>query len=73
MGPTQTDAVLGKRTKWSEMYSSYSERHFVKFENEMRRFRRSLLTYLPPRITLNILRNLRHNCVYFNISKSLLI
>jgi hypothetical protein len=32
---TQTDAVLGKRAKWSELYSSYSERHFVKFDNEM--------------------------------------
>ena len=34
IGLTQTDAVLGKRTKWSELYPSYSERYFVKFDNE---------------------------------------
>ena len=38
---THTDVVLGKRTKWSERYTSYRERHFVKFDNEMRRFRKS--------------------------------
>ncbi len=32
------DAILGELIKWSELYRSYSEQHFVKFNNEVRRF-----------------------------------
>jgi hypothetical protein len=36
--------VLRKRTKWSEVYTSYIERHFVKFDDEMRRLNMSSST-----------------------------
>jgi len=35
------DAILGKRTKCCELYMSYCERHFVKFDNEARHLRKS--------------------------------
>ena len=35
------DEVLGKRTKCCELYTSYCEQHFVKFDDEIRHFRRS--------------------------------
>lgn len=42
LGLTQTDAVLGVQTKWSEMYFyKYIERDFVQCDNEMRRLRMS--------------------------------
>jgi hypothetical protein len=41
----QTDAVLGKQAKQSELYSKYNERCFVKFDNEMRQIFKKLSDY----------------------------
>ncbi|KKS29566.1 MAG: hypothetical protein UV60_C0003G0031 [Parcubacteria group bacterium GW2011_GWA2_43_11] len=52
VGLTQASAVLGKRTKWSELYTPYIERHFVKFDNEMRPIFVSRRRYLRVRMVL---------------------
>lgn len=67
------DAVLVKRTKWSEVYRAYSERHFVKFDNEMRHVRKLYCTtacvcHMPSGVVLvagEVDRCRRQSCNYF--------